>query len=115
MAEGISKTVAIGHAGPVREATAPARGVDQSLVLTTLVVAAVFIGCALFSVWAHHQVISLGYEISKANQEEYELLQKNKKLRLEFASLKSPTRIQGTAMRDLGFTNPQKDQLIIVR
>jgi cell division protein FtsL len=39
----------------------------------------------------------------------------NKKLRLEIAALKSPNRIQGTAMRDLGFANPQKDQLIIVR
>jgi cell division protein FtsL len=55
------------------------------------------------------------YEISKANQEEQELLQLNKKLRLEIAALKSPNRIQGTAMRDLGFANPQKDQLIIVR
>jgi cell division protein FtsL len=115
MAEVVSKTVAIGHADPVREASAAARGVDRSLVLVTLVVAVVFLGCALFSVWAHHQVISLGYEISKANQEEQELLQMNKKLRLEVAALKSPNRIQGTAMRDLGFANPQKDQLIIVR
>jgi cell division protein FtsL len=115
MGEGFSKAVAIGQAGQTREASIPARGVDRSLVLVTLVVAAVFIGCALFSVWAHHQVISLGYEISKANQEEQELLQLNKKLRLEIAALKSPNRIQGTAMRDLGFANPQKDQLIIVR
>lgn len=115
MAEVVSKTVAIGHTHPVREASTSARGVDRSLVLVTLVVAVVFIGCALFSVWAHHQVISLGYEISKANQEEQELLQMNKKLRLEVAALKSPNRIQGTAMRDLGFANPQKDQLIIVR
>ena len=115
MAEFVSKTVAIGHAGSVREAGASARGIDRSLVFVTLGVAAVFIACALFSVHAHQQVISLGYEISQANQEEQELLQVNKKLRLEVASLKSPGRIQGTALRDLGFTNPQKDQLIIVR
>jgi cell division protein FtsL len=115
MAELVSKTVAIGHAGLAREAKAPVRGVDRSPVFVTLGVAAVFIACALFSVYAHHQVISLGYEISQANQEEQELLQMSKKLRLEVASLKSPGRIQGTALRDLGFTNPQKDQLIIVR
>jgi cell division protein FtsL len=115
MGEGFSKTVAIGHAGQMRETSVPARGVDRSLVLVTLVAAGVFIGCALFSVWAHHQVISLGYEISKANQEEQELLQTSKKLRLEVAALKSPNRIQGTAMRDLGFASPQKEQLIIVR
>jgi cell division protein FtsL len=115
MAEFVSKTVAIGHAGAVREASFPARGIDRSLVVVTIAVAAVFIACALFSGWAHHQVVSLGYEISQANQEEQELLQASKKLRLEVASLKSPGRIQGTALRDLGFTNPQKDQLIIVR
>ena len=115
MAEFVSKTVAIGHAGAVREASLPARGIDRSLVIVTIAVAAVFIACALFSVWAHHQVVSLGYEISEANQEEQDLLQESKKLRLEVASLKSPGRIQGTALRDLGFTNPQKDQLIIVR
>jgi cell division protein FtsL len=115
MAEFVSKTVAIGHAGTVREAGLAARGVDRSLVVVTIAVAAVFIACALFSVWAHHQVVSLGYEISQANQEEQELLQASMKLRLDVASLKSPNRIQETALRDLGFTNPQKDQLIIVR
>lgn len=111
----VSKTAAMGHAGAVRETSGSTRGMDRSLVLVTVAVAAVFIACALFSVYAHHQVISLGYEISQANQEEQELLQTNKKLRLEVASLKSPGRIQGMALKDLGFTSPQKDQLIIVR
>ena len=115
MGDLVSKTVAIGQVGAVRETRSAARGVDRSLVLVTVAMAAIFIVCALFSVWAHHHVITLGYEISQANQEEQELLQANKKLRLEVASLKSPGRIQGTAVRDLGFTNPQKDQLIIVR
>jgi len=115
MAEFVSKTVAIGHAGSVREAKVPARGINRSLLFVTLGVVGVFIAGALISVYANQQVISLGYEISQANQEEQELLQLNKKLRLEVASLKSPGRIQGTALRDLGFTNPQKDQLIIVR
>jgi len=115
MAEVIFKTVAIGHAGRIRETSLPAREMDRSLVFVTLVVAAVFIVCALFSVWAHHQVLALGYEISKANQEEQELLQENKRLRLDVAALRSLGRIEGTALKDLGFANPQKDQLIIVR
>ncbi|MBP1714235.1 MAG: hypothetical protein H6Q42_2438, partial [Deltaproteobacteria bacterium] len=52
MAEFVSKTVAIGRAGSVREASSLARGIDRSLVFVTLAVAAVFIACALFSVWA---------------------------------------------------------------
>jgi cell division protein FtsL len=115
MAEFVSKAVALRAAVGAGEAGLSAREAHRGLVAVTVAVAAVFIACALFSVWAHHQVLSLGYEISQANQEEQELLQTNKKLRLETASLKSPGRIQGTAMRDLGFANPQKDQLIIVR
>jgi len=115
MAGVVSKTVTIGHAGRMREVGLPAREMDRSLFFITLVVAAVFIVCALFSVWAHHQVLALGYEISKANQEEQELLQENKRLRLDVAALKSPGRIEGVALKNLGFANPQKDQLIVVR
>ena len=115
MAELVSKTMAIGHAGQLRTANIPAREMDRSLVFVTLVVAAVFILCALFSVWAHHQALALGYEISKANPEEQELLQASKRLRLDVDALKTPGRIEGVALKNLGFANPQKDQLIIVR
>jgi cell division protein FtsL len=80
-----------------------------------LVVAAGFIGCSLFYVWSHHQIISLGYEISQASGEEQQLLEENKKLRLELAALKAPSRIERMAQQKLGFVTPQKEQLIIVR
>jgi cell division protein FtsL len=49
------------------------------------------------------------------SQEEQNLLKENKKLRLELAALKSPKRIENLALKELGFINPEKDQLIIVR
>ncbi len=42
-------------------------------------------------------------------------LKENKKLRLELAALKSPSRIESMALKELGFVNPQKEHLIIVR
>ncbi len=117
MAEAIYRPIVV--SGPEREqettSSSPLKGVDHQVALLVLVVALLFIGCSLFSVWAHHQVISLGYEISRASEEEQDLLKESKKLRLELAALKSPKRIENVALKDLGFINPQKEQLIIVR
>jgi cell division protein FtsL len=117
MAEAIYKPIAVISQEREQEATSssPIKGVNRHVSLLALSVALVFIGCSLFSVWAHHQVISLGYEISRASEEEQELLKESKKLRLELAALKSPKRIENMALKDLGFINPQKEQLIIVR
>jgi cell division protein FtsL len=89
--------------------------VNRNLIFVALVMALAFIGCSLFYVWSHQQIISLGYEISQATREEQELLQENKKLRLELAALKAPSRIERVALRELGLVNPQKEQMIIVR
>lgn len=115
MAQVISKRIAVSSGGREQEAASLAKGVNRNLAFATLVVAIVFIGCSLFYVWAHHQVISLGYTISQASREGQHLLQENKKLRLELAALKSPSQIEEKALKELGFVNPQKDQLIFVR
>ncbi len=115
MAEAIYKRISIHTLEQGQEESSWARGVDRHLILVALVVAMVLVSSSLFYVWAHHQVISLGYEISQAGIEEQNLLQENKKLRLELAELKSPSRIEEMALNELGFMNPQKEQRIIVR
>lgn len=115
MAEVISKRIAVARAGRAQERVFPVKGIDRNLAFVALVAALVFLCCSLLYVWAHHQIISLGYEISKADQEEQALLQENKRLRLELAALRSPSRIENMALNELGFVNPQKEQLIIVR
>ncbi len=121
MAELISKRIAVLPAAGEQEEAFPARGrakpaeVNRNLVFVALILALVFIGCSLFYVWSHHQIIALGYEVSQEARSEQELLHENKKLRLELASLKSPGRIEKMASRDLGLITPQKEQLIIVR
>ena len=66
-------------------------------------------------VFGHHQFTFLGYETSEAARDEQALLQENKQLRLELASLKAPGRIERMAQNELGLVAPQKEQLIIVR
>jgi cell division protein FtsL len=121
VAEAVSRRISILTPGQGREGeVAPLTGigsreVNRNLIFVVLVVALVFIGCSLFYVWSHHQIISLGYETSEAAREEQALLQENKRLRLELASLKAPGRIERMAQHELGLVAPQKEQLIIVR
>ncbi len=120
MAEAISKRISVLSPGREREEkrlrwrkTAPE--VNRNLIFVVLVVALVFIGSSLLYVWSHHQIISLGYETSEAAREEQAYLQENKRLRLELAALKAPSRIGKMAQQQLGLGTPQKEQLIIVR
>ena len=121
MAEAVSRRIAVLTAGrePEGEMASPAaagsREAHRNLIFVVLAAALVLIGCSLFYVWSHHQIISRGYETSDAAREEQALLQENKRLRLELASLKAPGRIERMAQHELGLVAPQKEQLIIVR
>ena len=83
------------------------------LILFTLLI--FFIGGSLFYVWSRIQVIKLGYEISDALKEERALIEANKKLRLEIATLKSYSRIEKFAMEELRMAKPKPEQVIVIR
>ncbi len=74
-----------------------------------------FIGGSLFYVWSRIQVIQLGYEISNALKEERALIEANKKLRLEIATLKSYGRIEKFAVEELRMVKPKPEQVIVIR
>ncbi len=114
MAETTVRRIPVGSTSEVA-ASSPSQEASRNLVFVALAITFLFFACSLFYVWAHHQIVSLGYEISQAQQEEQELLKTNKRLRLELAALKSPSRIEGKALREFGFVKADKEQLIIVR
>jgi cell division protein FtsL len=74
-----------------------------------------FVGASLFYVWSRIQVIQLGYEISSALKEEKTLVEANKRLRLEIATLKSYARIEKFAVEELRMTKPKPEQVIVIR
>ena len=74
-----------------------------------------FIGCSLFYVWSRIQVVRLGYNISIVLNEEKRLIESNKKLRLEIATLKSYPRIERLAVEELRMAKPRPEQVIIIR
>ncbi|MBI3755802.1 MAG: cell division protein FtsL, partial [Deltaproteobacteria bacterium] len=56
----------------------------------------------VFYLWSRLEVVSLGYEIAKANKERGGLMDDNRRLKLETLSLKSPQRIEAIAIDRLG-------------
>lgn len=114
MAEAVYKRVAISEAIK-EEVKISAKGVNRHLFILTIIISFLVISFSLFYVWANQQKVSLGYEISHVSQEEQELTEVNKKLRLELAVLMSPDRLEKKALQELGFVTPQNGQIIIVR
>jgi cell division protein FtsL len=70
---------------------------------------------SLFYVWSRVQVIQLGYVISGGLKEERKLLETNRRLRLEIATLKSYARIEKLATEELKMSKPKPDQVIVIR
>jgi cell division protein FtsL len=66
----------------------------------------------IFLVWSRFQVTHLGYQISQAINEQKRLLNLNKQLKVEGASLRSLSRIEGIATSQLGLTNPEPQQMV---
>ena len=73
------------------------------------------IGGSLFYVWSRIQVIRLGYALSNALKVERTLVEANKRLRVEIATLKSYTRIEKIAVEELRMAKPKPDQVIVIR
>ncbi len=63
----------------------------------------------------HVQTLSLSYDIASAQNQRKELMEINKKLRIQVANMKSPERIEGIALNQLGLRPPGKGQIEILK
>jgi cell division protein FtsL len=66
-------------------------------------------------VWSRLEVINLGYRISQVNRTQKELLRINRELKLEIASLKSPSRLEKIGREELNLFPPDPKQIVMVR
>lgn len=87
----------------------------KSTLLLFILVLFVFIGGCLFYVWSRIQVIQIGYKISNEIARGKELEQKNKKLKLEIAMLKSYSRIEKIAVEELKMIKLNHNQVILIK
>ena len=91
------------------------KGIKLNLLILFTLLMLFFIGGSLFYVWSRIQVIRLGYEISNTLKEERALIEANKRLRLEIATLKSYVRIEKLAVEELRMVKPKPEQVIVIR
>ena len=84
-------------------------------VFTLTLAISLLVGSLIFLVWARFQVTNVGYQVSRALDEQKRLLNRNKELKVEGASLKSLSRIEGIATGPLGLTKPEPQQMVHLR
>lgn len=77
------------------------------------VVATLVLGLVLYA-WPHLQVRQVDSERVRMSREREQLVEVNRKLRLEKASLENLKRVEQIAVRDLGLRPPAPEHLIVV-
>jgi cell division protein FtsL len=68
--------------------------------------------CALFYIGSRIQVVNVGYEINRELALKERLLEENKRLVLEVATLKSPVRLEALAKNEYQMDLPQRSQIL---
>jgi cell division protein FtsL len=89
---------------------APVRSVIVALVIAATLITAV----CVVRVTNQHEVLRLGYELSRRTEYVRRLHEDRRRLELEHATLTSPDRIRGLAMR-LGMTQVSPERVRVVR
>lgn len=74
----------------------------------------IFLTCALFFVWSRIGVVRHGYEIANLMKDRERLLETQKALQIEVATLKSPVRLEDIAKNDFHMARPESHQIIFV-
>ena len=80
-----------------------------------LFVAFVLMMVAITYVWSHVQMTKLEYRVAEEMARREQLLEEQRKLKLEFATLKSPRRIETIAKSSLNLSYPERDQVIVLK
>ena len=70
---------------------------------------------SLFYVWPHIRMTELEYQVAEEMSVRRRLLEEREKLKIEYATLKSPQRIETLAKERLQMTYPERDQMIDLR
>lgn len=80
-----------------------------------IVAALALMSVLLCYVASHLQMTKLEYQIAEEISRKERLVDEQKKLKVEVATLKSPQRIAAIAREKLQMTNPDKDQVIMIK
>lgn len=79
-----------------------------------IVLMSVFISELFLYAWSRVQCVSVGYEITKEEKNQRDLIAMQNQLKVELAHLKSPERIAEIARDQLGLTPPAPEQIKVI-
>ena len=68
----------------------------------------------LFSAWQRFELLGHGYEIQRMQRARAAEIEINRHLRLEIETLRSPSRIEKIALKELHLVAPTRDQAIVI-
>lgn len=80
-----------------------------------LFVAFVLMAVAITYVWSHIQMTKLEYQVADAMTRKEQLLEDQRRLKLEAATMKAPQRIEAIAKNSLNMSYPERDQVIVIK
>ena len=96
----------------IQEAKETSFGIKYS---TFIIFAIVFMFVALIYVGSHIRMTELEYNIATELNVKGQKLEEQKKLKLEYAMLKSPQRIESIMRNKLQMSYPDNDQVIVLK
>jgi cell division protein FtsL len=70
---------------------------------------------ALIYVGSHTRMMELEYNVAAEISAKEQMLEEQKRLKLEYAMLKSPQRIESIARSKLQMSYPESDQIIVLK
>jgi len=70
---------------------------------------------SIFYVWPHIHMTELEYQVAEEMSMRQKLLEEREKLKIEYATLKSPQRIETIAREKLQMTYPDRDQVVNIK
>ena len=87
----------------------------EEFILPLLVILAILTIVSIFHVWSRVKVVDLNLQLGESRKQFKELQIEQSKLKLEVASLKTPSRIEALARQELGLSMPTNQQVVQVR
>lgn len=72
-----------------------------------------FMSSGIGYVWSNYEGTQIGFDLSRLQKDERALLELNKKLKVELATLKSPQNLEAAA-RSLGLNDAAPEQIVIL-
>ena len=83
----------------------------SSLVMTVVII----MTTAIIYVWSHNRMTTLEYRVAAEVNKQEELLEEQRKLKVELATLKAPKRITSIAVSKLHMIYPAQEQIIFLK